>query len=161
MALLASLMSLLGCDAQRIAELEEGIATEADVRARFGEPENIWDGAGGVRILEYTRQPAGHENYMISIGPDGRMTALRQVLNTENLARIQPGQTMEEVRRSLGKPMKVTPYALRNETEYDWRWRDGPNVADSKVFTAVFDSTTLRVKRTGSVTDPDLRAENR
>ena len=27
-----------GCDVQKIAELEEGVSTEADVRARFGEP---------------------------------------------------------------------------------------------------------------------------
>jgi hypothetical protein len=31
--------------AQRSAELEEGVATEADVRARFGEPEKIWNAA--------------------------------------------------------------------------------------------------------------------
>ena len=29
---------LAACDVQHIAELEEGVATEADVRARFGEP---------------------------------------------------------------------------------------------------------------------------
>ena len=52
------LLALAGCDPQRIAELEEGVSTEADVRARFGEPEAVWDGAGGERILEYNRQPA-------------------------------------------------------------------------------------------------------
>lgn len=50
------------------------------MRARFGEPERIWDEPGGARTLEYNRQPAGHQNYMITIGPDGRMSALRQVL---------------------------------------------------------------------------------
>ena len=35
-------LSLAGCDPRRISELEEGVATEADVRARFGEPEQIW-----------------------------------------------------------------------------------------------------------------------
>ena len=39
-ALLAVFMGLAGCDPQRIGELEEGVSTEADVRARFGEPEN-------------------------------------------------------------------------------------------------------------------------
>ena len=157
MGLLATLLSLLGCDPQRIAELEEGVSTEADVRARFGEPGQIWDGPAGERILEYTRQPAGHENYMISIAPDGRMTALRQVLNPAMFARVQPGMSMEDVRRMLGQPMKVTPYPLKGETHYDWRYRDGPNVSDSKLFTVVFGSTDLRVKGSSSQPDPDLR----
>lgn len=35
---LAALALLVGCDAQRIEELEEGLATEQDVRARFADP---------------------------------------------------------------------------------------------------------------------------
>ena len=38
--LVGALLGLIGCDPQRIAELEEGVSTEADVRKRFGEPEN-------------------------------------------------------------------------------------------------------------------------
>lgn len=152
---LGGLLALAGCDPQRISELEEGVSTEADVRARFGEPEQVWDGPGGVRTFEYSRQPAGHRNYMISIGPDGRMTALRQVLTPENFAKIQPCMKLEDVRRMLGKPMKVTPYPLKKETHFDWRYMDGPNTSDSKVFTVVFDKD-LYVARTGSVMDPDL-----
>lgn len=33
-----STLALLGCDEQKIKELEEGLSTEADVRARFGSP---------------------------------------------------------------------------------------------------------------------------
>jgi hypothetical protein len=88
---LLALLALAGCDAQRISELEEGVATEADVRARFGAPETVWDEPGGSRVLEYNRQPAGQRNYMITVGPDGRMTALRQVLTPANFAGIQPG----------------------------------------------------------------------
>ena len=123
------LLGLAGCDQQRINELEEGVATEADVRARFGEPEKIWEardmaslpqpGAAaepGARTLEYNRQPAGQVNYMITIGPDGKMTALRQVLTPQNFARVLPGMSMEQVRKMLGKPMKITAYALKQET---------------------------------------------
>ena len=149
---LALLALLAGCDPQRIKELEEGVSTEADVRARFGEPEKIWDGPGGERIFEYNRQPAGHQNYMISIGPDGKMSALRQVLNPNTFARVQPGMMMEDVRKMLGKPMKVTPYPLKREVHYDWRWMEPPNT--SMVFTVVFDPD-LRVVRTGSVLDPE------
>ena len=153
-ALLASLL-LAACDPQAISELEEGVSTEADVRERFGAPEAVWDGAGGEQIYEYNRQPAGHTNYMITIGADGKMSALRQVLTPQNFARIEPGMPMEDVRRMLGKPMKVTTYALKRQTHYDWRYQDGPNTSDSKIFTVVLNSD-LRVVSTGSVSDPDL-----
>ena len=137
---------------QRIRELEEGVSTEADVRAKFGAPENIWDGPGGERIFEYNRQPAGMKNYMISIGPDGKMTALRQVLHPANFAKVQPGMMMEDVRKMLGKPMKQTPYPLKNEIAWDWRYLEPPNT--SMVFTVWF-SPDYRVLRTSTTLDPD------
>jgi hypothetical protein len=154
-ALLAVVL-LTACDPQAISELEEGVSTEADVRDRFGAPEAVWDGPDGEQIYEYNRQPAGHVNYMITIGADGKMTALRQVLTPQNFARVEPGMPMEDVRRSLGKPMKITTYELKRQTHYDWRYRDGPNTSDSKIFTVVFDSD-FKVVSTGSVSDPALQ----
>ena len=163
MGLLSMVLGLVACDQQRIAELEEGVATESDVRARFGEPENIWDardmastplpGAAavpGARTLEYNRQPAGMANYMITVGPDGKMSALRQVLNPQSFSMVLPGMPMEQVRKMLGKPMKVTPYALKRQTHYDWRYLNPPGTA--MVFTVVFDQN-LQVVSTASMED--------
>ena len=88
MSFISAIGGLLGCDPQRITELEEGVATEADVRARFGEPEKVWDASDmaklpqpsaaavlGARTFEYNRQPAGTVNYMITLGPDGKMSS--------------------------------------------------------------------------------------
>ena len=36
LAAVVGLLALAGCDQQKISELEEGVSTEADVRARFG-----------------------------------------------------------------------------------------------------------------------------
>ena len=72
---------------------------------------------------------------MITIGADGTMSALRQVLTPDNFALITPGMQMQEVRRRLGKPAKVTPYALSGETHYDWRFLDAPSSA--KIFTVI------------------------
>jgi len=55
---------LAACDPQRISELEEGVATEADMRARFGEPAAVYTDEIGSRTFEYPRQPAGQVNYM-------------------------------------------------------------------------------------------------
>lgn len=153
-ALLALLM-LTACDQRAINELEEGVSTEADVREKFGPPEAVWDGPDGAQVYEYNRQPAGYQNYQIMIGPDGKMAALRQVLTPRTFAQIQPGMAMEEVRKLLGKPMKITTYDLKKETHYDWRWRDGPNESDSQVFTVIF-SPDLRVISTSTGRDPDL-----
>jgi hypothetical protein len=153
--LLATLLGLAGCDTKNISELEEGVSTEADVRARFGEPENIWDAPARGRIFEYNRQPAGQKNYMITIGADGKMSALRQVLTPENFARVQPGMMMEDLRKLLGKPAKVTPYALKRETEWEWRWVQPPN--SSMVFTATLNDDQ-RVVRSGSSPDRGTEA---
>lgn len=144
---------LAGCDPQRIEKLEEGVATEADVRAQFGAPEQVWDAPDGARVFEYNRQPAGQKNYQITIAADGRMAALRQVLNPGNFARVLPGMAMEDVRHMLGKPARVVPYPLQRESHYEWRYLDGPNQSDAKVFTVVFDRD-FRVLRSGSVLEP-------
>ena len=145
---LGLVMGLAGCDPQRISELEEDVSTEADVRDRFGVPENVWQEADGSRTLEYNRQPMGHQNYMITIGPGGKMTALRQVLAPHSFEKIKPGMAQDEVRRMLGKPAKRTTYDLKQETEWDWNWIDPPT--QEKIFTVVFGADG-RVLRSGSV----------
>ena len=155
--ILAALAGLAGCDQRRIEKLEEGVASEADVRAQFGAPDHVWDEPGGARTLEYNRNPAGHQNYMITIGPDGTMVSLRQVLNPGNFARVQPGMGMDEVRRMLGKPAKRTPYALKGEEAWDWRYMQPPST--SMVFT-VWADRDQRVLRTSTQPDPEA-PENR
>lgn len=152
-----SLLVLTACDPQRISELKEGVSTEADVRDRFGAPENVWEEPGGARTFEYNRQPAGQVNYMITIGPDGRMIALRQVLTPETFARVVPGMRMDEVRRLLGKPAKATPYELKKETWVDWRYLEARNQA--KVFTVVHgaDLVVLRTQTGADLDAPEFK----
>lgn len=145
---------LSACDPQRAAKLEEGIATEADVRAQFGEPENVWTAPNGGRTLEYNRQPEGRTNYMITIGADGRMSSLRQVLNPFSFRQVVAGLTDQDVRRMLGKPAKVTPFSLKNETAWDWRYTDPDPPNAAMIFTVWFDASG-RVVRSGSA--PELR----
>ncbi len=156
-AVLLALLALAACDAQRISELKEGVSTEADVRDRFGIPENTWDEPGGARTLEYNRQPAGQVNYMITLDPDGRLIAVRQVLTPENFARVQPGMDMGAVRRLLGKPAKSTPYALKNETHVDWRYLVPPS--SPKVFTVIHgpDHIVLRTQTGDDLEAPEFK----
>ena len=152
-AAVVAALALVACDQQRINELEEGLSTEADVRDRFGVPDHVWDEGGGARTLEYNRQPAGQRNYMITIGPDGKMSALRQVLTPQNFALITPGMDLGEVRRRLGRPAKVTPYALSGETHHDWRFLEPPS--ERKLFTVIStDGRTVARTQVG----PDMDA---
>ncbi len=146
-----------------LAPLQPGVANEADVRARLGEPGRVWPGtpaSPGVssnvaRVLEYSGQPFGHRTYMADIAPDGKLIALRQVLTPENFQTINAGMARDDVERQLGKPLAITHYSLKNETHYDWRYRDGFNWSDSRVFSVVFNADQ-RVVSTGSIRDPDL-----
>lgn len=147
-----AIVLLAGCDPQRIAQLQPGVSSEQDVRALFGEPDAVWDAPGGGRVLEFDRQPAGHENYMIDLGPDGKLIAVRQVLQPQTFAQVQPGMDREQVRRLLGKPAKTTPYPLKQETAVDWRFIGPANAA--MVFTVWFDLQG-RVLRAAPGPDPD------
>lgn len=136
-SVLASLLALLGCDQQRIAKLEEGVATEADVRKQFGEPDATYPEPDGGRTLEFSRQPEGQTAYMVTIGADGKMSALRQVLKPADFAKVQPGLDKAQVRRLLGKPAKTARYDLRpDEEHWEWRWLDNQQ---PKVFAVTFD----------------------
>lgn len=145
---------LAGCDPQRISELEEGVATEADVRARFGQPAAIYNEENGARTFEYPRQPAGQVNYMITVGTDGKMSALRQVLKPSNFAKVETGWDKAQVRRLLGLPAKTMRYELKNEEVWDWRFADGQ---ENKMFSVTFDNDG-RVKSSATgLDDSELR----
>jgi outer membrane protein assembly factor BamE (lipoprotein component of BamABCDE complex) len=153
-SLLGSLLALVGCDQQKIAKLEEGVATEADVRKQFGEPHATYNEADGGKTFEFSRQPEGQVAYMITIGADGKMSALRQVLKTSEFAKIKPGMDKGEVRRVLGKPGKTAKFDLKpDEEHWDWRWLDGQV---PKLFSVIFDKDG-KVK-SSSVAD-DMRAQ--
>ena len=136
-ALAAALLALAGCDRQRIAKLEEGVATEADVKREFGEPLAVFNQPDGSRTFEYARQPEGQTNYFIVIGADGKMSALRQVLKPSEFAKVRPGLDKAEVRKLLGRPAKTQRFDLKpDEEHWDWRWLDGQQ---AKLFSVTFD----------------------
>ena len=135
---------------KRISELEEGVSTEADVRKRFGEPAAVYAEANGEVTLEYPRQPAGHVNYMITIGPDGKMRSLRQVLAQTSFMQVNRGLDKDQVRRLLGRPAKAQSFALKEEEVWDWRFADGQEI---KIFSVTFDKAG-KVVGTGVTLNP-------
>jgi hypothetical protein len=129
--------ALVACDAQRVQKMELGVSTEADVRSQFGDPAAVYDEQDGGRTLEYPRQPEGQINYMITIGPQGKLAAMRQVLNPDRFAMVTPGLDKAQVRRLIGRPARVQQFELKKEEAWDWRWLDG---TQSKIFSVTFDA---------------------
>ena len=155
-ALFAIVFVLAACDQQRIAKLEEGVATEADVRREFGEPKAVFNEADGSRTFEYPRQPEGQTNYFITIGADGKMSALRQVLKPSEFAKVKPGMDKTEVRKLLGQPAKTQRFDLKpDEEHWDWRWLEAQQ---AKLFSVTFDRDGKVV--TSASTD-DMKDVNR
>ena len=157
-AWIAGLCALLlaGCDPARVAKLEPGVSTEANVRQQFGEPATVTVLADGVRVLEYPRQPEGWTNYRITIGSDGKMSSLRQLLHAANFERVKPGLDEMAVRELLGPAARITPWALKNEVEWVWRFR--PDANRSQLFSVFFDSAG-RVLRSAVSDDPREEAQ--
>lgn len=129
LALVLGILSALGagCDSERIKALEEGISTEADVRAQFGSPDTIWPETDGSRTFEYSRQPQGHKNYMITIAPDGKMSALRQVLAPHVFEKIRAQMSEEQIRRLLGRPASRQSFSNSGQTVWEWQWMQAPS----------------------------------
>ena len=149
--LLAATALLSACDQQRIEKLEEGVATEADVRKQFGEPKQIIEKADGSKVFAYPRQPEGSTNYEITVGADGKMTSLRQLLTPTNFAKVQAGMDQAEVRRTLGPAAKSQRYAAKPDEEvWEWRFMDGQQ---KKVFNVTFDRDA-KVLSTATMDDP-------
>ena len=72
------------------------------------------------------------------------------VLVATTLFRVD--ETQQVIVTRLGKPARITPFELKGEVAYDWRYLEPPNT--HMVFTVYFDRD-YRVLRTGSVVDPD------
>ena len=141
-----------GCDEQRAQKLEEGVASEVDVRKQFGEPVQIIERADGSKLMAYPRQPEGWTNIEIVMGADGKMASLRQLLTPTNFAKVQPGMTQDELRQLLGRHARTLSYATRPGEEV-WRWHFMSG-QDRKVFDVRFD-------RDGRVIDAGIADDER
>ena len=45
----------------------------------------------GETYWDYTLQPLGYHNYRVTFAPDERVQAVQDLLNNQNIARIEPG----------------------------------------------------------------------
>lgn len=109
-----------------------------------------------TRVMDCPRQTEGWTNYVITIGPDGQMSSLRQLLHADNIARVTPGPTTQQVHDILGRPAQQKRYELKNEEVWGWRFKqDGQ---ESKLLSVTFDAGG-RVTATAIGDDPRETAQ--
>ena len=159
-------LCLAGCDPARVAKLEEGVSTEAQVRQEFGEPITVTVLPDGSKVLDYPRQPEGWTNYRIAIGADGKMSALRQLLHADNFAKVKPGLDDNAVRELLGKPARVQPWQLQGEVSGRGASAPMPTARRSSACTSIAAaeccaarSRTIRARRPRPAPDRPWRAD--
>ncbi|KON81502.1 outer membrane protein assembly factor BamE [Azoarcus sp. PA01] len=144
LALLA-LLILSGCAA---FTPPRPLTTEAEALAVHGEPTRRWDNGDGTTTLEYSTQPYGHRALMVTVDASGVVIDQYDALSDENLARVKPGMTQDEVSRLLGTHRSVQVFKLSGEEVWDWNvYNDGPGVAT--LFNVHFiDGKVVRTSRT-------------
>jgi hypothetical protein len=97
-----------------------GQSTEADVRARMGNPTDSRIDRNGDRLFEYATGPEGLYTHLIRIGTDGKVKEVTQLLTEEQLSKVVPGKTTTaEVRTLLGRPTEEATYMAG----LTWSWR--------------------------------------
>jgi len=114
------------------------------VEARVGAPGTVWKNADGSEVWEYPLGPSGVQTFMIDIGPDRTVRAVRQVLREEYFSKVVPGMSRDEVRRLLGRPKEVWYFPARDEEVWTWRYLE----VNYRLFNVLFDRTSGTVRNT-------------
>jgi len=114
------------------------------VEARVGPPGTVWKNADGSEAWEYPMGPTGVQTFMIDIGPDRAVRAVRQVLTEEYFAKVVAGMSREDVRRLLGRPKEVWYFPSRDEEVWTWRYLE----VNYRFFNVLFDRASGTVRTT-------------
>jgi hypothetical protein len=96
-------------------------SSEAQVKQLMGEPTGRYTLPGGGQRLEYARGPSGRHTYMVDFDAQGRLVEWEQVLDAQHFATVMPGQTRDEVLRTLGRPGERMGM-FRNGQIWSWRY---------------------------------------
>jgi len=132
---------LLGC--QNFAAITPGTPSSALIE-RFGAPKVLSKNSDGSELWEYPRIPSDYQKFLIDIGVDRKVAAVRQVLAEEYFSKVRVGMSREDVRRILGTPYEVAVFDLSGEEVWTWYYPDSPAVV---LFNAHFDRASGTIRR--------------
>jgi hypothetical protein len=96
-------------------------STEAQAVQTLGQPTSRYTMPGGTQRLEFARGPYGRHTYMVDLDAQGRVANVEQVLDARHFARVMPGQTRDEVLRTIGRPGERVGM-MRDGQIWSWRY---------------------------------------
>ncbi len=153
-----ALLIMSGCDQYGrplehpgIDRLKPGISGELDVRGIFGVPEMIVEERDGTRTFQYPQGPEGPRTFFATIGTDGKLIRVWNVLVPETFAKVVPGMHRDDVRLLLGRPGNQQFYELKRQTAWEWKVIDA---GSDKRFFVMFDEAGKVVA--SGIEDPAL-----
>lgn len=149
---LLSVASLLlaGCAGLRPPSVPAG-ASMPEVETLLGRPRDTLAAPGGAVEWQYPTGPYGQQTYIVTFGPDQRVSAFRQALTFDNFASIRRDMTRDEIQLMFGRPYTTVHY--RNLGEEVWSYRYLIPVNDNRIFNVHFDAATGRVRTTSDQRD--------
>jgi hypothetical protein len=147
-ASLMSTMLLAACASYSGSGLAPGAARLNDVEVLMGPPALRWQDADGSVQLAYPRGPAGLATYMVTLGPDGRLQSIANVLDEQTFARIRAGMTKDEVLRLIGPSDSGRSAYFKARDELAWEWRFREVYGNAARFVVLFDASSGRVRST-------------
>jgi hypothetical protein len=140
-AALLALILAAGC--ANFSAISPGDSAQT-VETRVGAPGAVWKNADGSEVWEYPLGPAGVQTFMIDVGPDRTVRAVRQVLKEEYFSKVVAEMSRDEVRRLLGRPKEVWYFPARDEEVWTWRYLE----VNYRFFNALFDRTSGTLRST-------------
>jgi len=143
-AAIAFLLAAAGCASYDGRNLQAGIP-EADVKATMGAPAMEVPAEGGGKRLVYPKGPLGTQTFMADVGPDGRLTAVRNVLTDDVFDRMQPGITEKDVLRMIGPPNQTMEFPRSNTHAWEYRYMDTWGYLSE--FSTTFDANGVMVSK--------------
>ena len=144
---------LPACDGFNLQDIRPGITTQAEVRARMGEPSRVHWNDDGTAVWEYNRQPNGVHCHMIAFNRDNIVASVEQALNEQNYARVRDGMSKDDVARLLGGPGSKQVFANLGEEIWEWRIEGMPPMEET-YFMVHFDIAEGVVKTTAKRVQP-------
>jgi len=113
-----------GCASYSGSSLQPGVSTEGEVRSVMGAPAVEFANGDGSRQLAYPRGPLGTQTFMVDVGSDGKLIAVRGVLRDEIFFQVKPGMTRDEILRLIGPPGETMEFKNLNQVAWDYRYTD-------------------------------------
>src|SRR5213083_1985964 len=100
----ATLVLLAGCAGYGPPPQLAAGSSEGEVVQTMGAPTGRYTLADGQQRLEYARGPYGRHTYMVDLDAQGRVAKVEQVLDARHFAQLAPGQSRDDVLRTIGRP---------------------------------------------------------